>query len=296
MFDSEISLKSRVLQLVRRGPSEVNWTPPALGFGNHLYMWLHAWNQQQAGVKSRILLHESMATWLSAFPALRLLTVERGKVGLTDRRVVVWGQRFGSEFLEQELRQFIENCLLESPTMKQAVSSARLELPAGRLVVNVRRGDYYSVPKFFRDYGMDVKSYVEKAVSEAAARSEVNGVRVVSDDPEWCRQNLGVLHRYGPVDFGPENRTPLADLSTLAAAETLILANSTFSYWGAYINGVLRSGDQKNIWAPAFHNRRMNGGLAWQLDPSWNVIGDLPGGWEPPEASIAAFTDGLKLP
>jgi hypothetical protein len=292
MLDADETLRSRVLRLVRRGSGEVNWVPPALGLGNHLYMWLHAWTRQQSGVNSRILFHESMRTWLHEFPSLRPLTVERGRVGLTDRRVIVWGQSFGTEFTEEELQQFIESCLLESQTMKEALSDARLSLPAGRLVVNVRRGDYYSVPEFLRSHGMNVKSYVGVAVLKAAAQSEINGVRVVSDDPHWCRENLTGLRQYGPVDFGPESRTPLGDLATLAAAETLVLANSTFSYWGAYINGVLSSRDQNTIWAPAFHARNFNHGQAWHLDPKWNVIDDLPGGWVPPETSLPSSLSG----
>lgn len=281
--------KSRVLDSVRRGPNEVNWTPPALGFGNHLYMWLHAWKRQQAGVKSCVLIHKSMEPWLSTFPELRRLSVSRRDVGFFDRRFISSGQSFGTEFSELELQGFISSCLLESTSFKAELSRARQGLAGRSLVVNVRRGDYYSVPEFCTIYGMNIESFVQEAVSRVAAEIDITGVRVVSDDPKWCRDNLGVLNDYGPVDYGTEERTPLRDLATLAAADTLILANSTFSYWGAYINNVLRSAQSPcNVWAPAFHGRHpashsryVGEGLAWQLDPNWNVIDDLPYGWEP---------------
>ena len=42
------------------------------------------------------------------------------------------------------------------------------------------------------------------------------------------------------------------DLAVLACAKRLILANSTFSYWGAFIAQVLGA-QLENIVAPAFH-------------------------------------------
>lgn len=277
-------IKSWVLGSLRRGPREVNWVPPALGFGNHLYMWLYAWSRQQAGTQSRILYHESMGPWLAAFPRLIPLTIRREDVGLTDRRIIVWGQRFGDEFSPEDLKEFTESCLLVSGIMQNAIDEARTGLDEATLVVNVRRGDYYSVPKFLAQYGMNVTSYVHAAASEAAIGREVSKIRVVSDDPEWCRMNLKSLNQIAPVDFGPMVHSPLADFATLAVADSLVLANSTFSYWGAHLNNVLRDGGYDCIWAPRFHARHRDGGRAWQLDPRWNIIEDVPGGWEPPES------------
>ncbi|MEA3550262.1 alpha-1,2-fucosyltransferase [Pseudarthrobacter sp. C1] len=169
--------------------------------------------------------------------------------------------------------------------MQSALADARVSLPRYSVVVNVRRGDYYSVPRFHRNYGMDIKSYVQSALSEAAALSNFQHVRIVSDDPQWCRENLRQLEHYGSVDFGPDHRTPMSDLAVLSTADTLVLANSTFSYWGAYINGFLHRNEQSQIWAPRFHARFHNHGNAWQLDPQWNVIESLPGGWASPEAA-----------
>lgn len=281
MRSPNVPFKTRALDLLRRGPGEVDWVPPGLGFGNHLYMWLYAWKRQQAGIESRILLHESMRPWLDALPGLKPLTIHRQQVKLTDRRIIVWGQEFGVDFTEGEIAKFISNCLLDSPVLQSALVATRRELLPSTLTINVRRGDYYSVPKFFHKYGMNVNAYVEAAVSEASATMRIKKIRIVSDDLQWCRDNLAKLEEYGPIDFGPENRTPIGDFATLIAAETLVLANSTFSYWAGYINSVIYPKEKSSIWAPRFHARGHNYGRAWQLDPKWNVIEDLPGGWDP---------------
>lgn len=283
MPSSNIPLKTRAFELLRRGPDEVDWVPPGLGFGNHMYMWLYAWKRQQEGVKSRILLHDSMLPWLSVFPALEPLTVQRQRVKLTDRRVMVWGQEFGIDFTEEEIVGFINDCILGSQLVQRDVTAAARNVTPGTLTINVRRGDYYKVPDFFQKYGMNVKAYVETAASHAASQSSISNIRVVSDDPQWCRDNLVELQKYGPMDFGPENRTPMGDFASLIAAETLVLANSTFSYWAGHINSVIYPKGASSIWAPRFHARHRNNGRAWQLDPKWNIIENLPGGWEPSE-------------
>lgn len=64
----------------------------------------------------------------------------------------------------------------------------------------------------------------------------------------------------------------------------LIGTNSTFSYWGGYVGDALRGDDQeRRVVMPWFHQRTLNDGAADQLDPSWTIITDPPGGWDEPQ-------------
>lgn len=276
-------VRNAVLHKLRRGPGEVNWVPSELGFGNHLYMWLHAWLRQQSGIPSRILYHESMAPWLQIFPRLAPLTARRKEVRLSDRRFILWGQTFGDEFSGDALEDFIKECLLGSEDLRGSLTRAQADLDDETLVINVRRGDYYSVPKFFERYGMNIEAYLAVAVEEVAEKHPIGRLRLISDDVGWCRLNLAFLDRFAPLDFGPRGHGPLFDLAMLTGAHSLVLANSTFSYWGAYLNNVFHGGGYDRVWAPIFHARHLNDGRAWQLDPRWNVIDQLPGGWDPPD-------------
>lgn len=58
------------------------------------------------------------------------------------------------------------------------------------------------------------------------------------------------------------------------------MTNSTFSYWCAYISNVLHRDNYAEVYAPWFHARTIDGGRAYQLDPRWSVITDIPGGWD----------------
>ena len=65
----------------------------------------------------------------------------------------------------------------------------------------------------------------------------------------------------------------------LACSKRLILANSTFSYWGAFIAQVLGA-QLENIVAPAFHQGDVPTASELWRDPRWNFIHEIDGGWQ----------------
>ena len=58
---------------------------------------------------------------------------------------------------------------------------------------------------------------------------------IFSDAPEWCRETFR-----GPrcriVDLGASRVDPINDLRLMSACRHNIIANSTFSWWGAWLN------------------------------------------------------------
>ena len=89
--------------------------------------------------------------------------------------------------------------------------------------LHVRRGDYVGHNGFFAN--LPVAYYTE-------AMSLTRGPYVVfSDDIAWCRANLP-----GDCVF-MENNRDYEDLFLMAACDEHIVANSTFSWWGAWIGG-----------------------------------------------------------
>ena len=55
---------------------------------------------------------------------------------------------------------------------------------------------------------------------------------IFSDDPEWCKEKFKDNPRVQVMDKGNE----IEDFNLLASCKDLIIANSTFSYWAAYLN------------------------------------------------------------
>jgi len=101
--------------------------------------------------------------------------------------------------------------------------------------VHVRRGDYSSSKnnKIFNSLGVDYYLGGLKILMEKFPGSKVF---LFSDDPEWVRANLGpsipdatlVSHNFGENSYW--------DMMLMSNADHHIIANSSFSWWGAWLN------------------------------------------------------------
>ena len=97
-----------------------------------------------------------------------------------------------------------------------------------RTAVHVRRG-------FAVEYGAHQTlpmAYYEQALDEIRSEHPGTVPVVFSDDPPWCRKHLpieGAVIVEGSPDW--------ADLILMADCECHITANSTFSWWAAFLSG-----------------------------------------------------------
>lgn len=97
--------------------------------------------------------------------------------------------------------------------------------------LHVRRGDYVSRPKINQLMGTCSMAYYEAAL----ARIPGNGtVFVFSDDIAWAKAHLPQTRRMIFVGEAPP-RSGLADLWLMTLARHHIIANSSFSWWGAWL-------------------------------------------------------------
>jgi hypothetical protein len=266
---------------IRRGPRTVLWTQPTAHLGNFLYDWMHAFEQRAQAIDMVCLRTPPMDRWLPVFGdrAAELL-VESHDVRLTDRREKGLHNEFGPHFDEHVLARFIEGFLEPSGVLDIDAVPAALQVTERDVVVNVRRGDYVSNPANWRAYGFDVGDYLRVALARSV---EVGGpirrILVVSDGIEWCQAHLGWLADHcETLDFEDSGQPPEVHLALLSHAPRLVLANSTFSYWGGYTSA-WRFGDPTQVVAPWFHVRTALDGAAWQLDPRWSIVKEIPSGW-----------------
>ena len=91
--------------------------------------------------------------------------------------------------------------------------------------VNVRRGDYCYIP---HKLPVCSKDYFKKAMKMFPANSRFV---FISDDLAWCKK-----HFRGRNVYFLENSNPLFDLYAQTLCTDNIISNSTFSWWGAYLN------------------------------------------------------------
>lgn len=92
--------------------------------------------------------------------------------------------------------------------------------------VHVRRGDYLEL----RDYHpVQPLEYFTYHIENSKG---IDAFLVFSDDPDWCRSNLGGIPRTEIV-YG---NTPVEDMEIMTGCERHIISNSSFSWWGAYLS------------------------------------------------------------
>lgn len=96
------------------------------------------------------------------------------------------------------------------------------------VAVHVRRGDYLQLSQYHPVLPVE---YYNEAMDHFPDRSFV----VFSDDPEWCAQAIKGIWQdrrmvlfHSPHDF--------IDLYLMSQCEDFIIANSTYSWWGAWLN------------------------------------------------------------
>jgi hypothetical protein len=102
-----------------------------------------------------------------------------------------------------------------------------------RNVVQIRMGDMARNENVRRMHGIISESYLSKALASLAINLEE--YTVVSDDFDSLRSELPEFHRLKIKRA--ESNSDLEDLYILSKANNLIISNSTFGWWGAWLGG-----------------------------------------------------------
>ena len=95
--------------------------------------------------------------------------------------------------------------------------------------LHVRRGNYLNLKNF---NVLDIDYYM-KAVEYMRKNVEKPTFYIFSDDLEWCKNSLGFLDNCIFVD---STKTEIDDLKLMSFCKHNIIANSSFSWWGAWLN------------------------------------------------------------
>lgn len=99
--------------------------------------------------------------------------------------------------------------------------------------LHVRRGDYFSTP-YSERYAVCDQAYYERALDKALSKRDDGTLFVFSDEPDWVRKHLRLPPATKVIDNEAIN--PLWYILLMAQCKDNILSNSSFSWWGAYLN------------------------------------------------------------
>lgn len=103
------------------------------------------------------------------------------------------------------------------------------------ICVHVRRGDYHKNATTRKIYGdICTLDYYQKAITKAKEEIENPNFFFFSDDMDYVRESFD-LENSIIVDINKSEKS-FFDMYLMAHAGNMILANSTFSCWAAYLN------------------------------------------------------------
>lgn len=130
---------------------------------------------------------------------------------------------------------------LQSKNADFAMQIARVDAVS----LHIRRGDYISNPKNVVTHGVCSIEYYQAAIIHIAKHIKTPHFFVFSDDIAWVKNNLKLdfPHEYVEHNQGKESYN---DMRLMSLCKHNIIANSSFSWWGAWLN----SNAEKTVIAP----------------------------------------------
>lgn len=153
-------------------------------------------------------------------------------------------------------------------TLKNSLNGLNKEIAdkisdTNSISIHIRRGDYQVNKDTKKIHGVCSLNYYYKAIEFMSKKIEMPFFFIFSDDIEWVKSNLHINYAHLFVEhnseFNGERYTANKnheDLRLMSLCRNNIIANSSFSWWGAWLN----NNPQKIIVAPTnwYNNNELN--------------------------------------
>ena len=181
---------------------------------------------------------------------------------LMHRTGLFWGYYQSPRYFEHIRPQLLREFSLKTPmdAANQEMLN-KIKRTPNAVSLHVRRGDYLKCQDSFYLCDLD---YYAAAMEYIAARVENPHFFLFSDDIEWVMNNLKTKFPCTPVAINSGD-TGYFDIELMKHCRHNIIANSTFSWWGAWLN----PNPDKIVIAPQKWARP-------PVHPEWNIY---PDGW-----------------
>lgn len=99
--------------------------------------------------------------------------------------------------------------------------------------LHVRRGDYVKNPATAAIHGLCSLDYYNAAIQHVLRRVDNPVFFIFSDDMPWVKKNLALA---APTHHVEHNAQAYHDMHLMSLCKHHVIANSSFSWWGAWLN------------------------------------------------------------
>lgn len=127
------------------------------------------------------------------------------------------------------------------------------------IAIHVRRGDYVSLPSAANYHGSLPLDYYCKGIEIMKMKFPNSTYFVFSDDIDWCKSDLALGERAVYVDHN-KSTDAWQDLVLMSSCHHHIIANSSFSWWGAWLGNQGHTSEYQTVIYPKnwFKGRAVN--------------------------------------
>lgn len=134
------------------------------------------------------------------------------------------------------------------------------------VVLHIRRGDYFSNPQAAATHAVSLESYYRRAIERLCGDEAAYQFIVYSDDPDPLAHFPSI--QLTNVELCSSALSdPYTDLLAMSCAKNLVIANSTYSWWSAYL-----ASPSAKICAPNRWFKTKDVDLTSLFPPNWSVI------------------------
>lgn len=146
---------------------------------------------------------------------------------------------FEGYFQNEKYFNSLRDSLLKHFSLKEPLNEKNQSIlsqikQTNSISIHVRRGDYITLDYANKIHGVCPIEYYEKAIKYISQRVENPHFFIFSDDINWVNENLKIQYPYTVIDFN-QNKGWL-DMNLMKNCKHNITANSSFSWWGAWLN------------------------------------------------------------
>jgi len=153
----------------------------------------------------------------------------------SKKKVFLKGGWQSEKYFKLYAKEIRNNLHLKNALVERVIEKANALKIENSVAVHVRRGDYLRKKIIYEWHGVMEKDYYAKAFEALDSKTKNLKVYYFTDDADWVLKNLLPLQK-GEIVSGNITQTHYEDLYLMSHCRNNIIANSSFSWWGAWLN------------------------------------------------------------
>ena len=169
------------------------------------------------------------------------------------------------KYFENNQKNIFKDLQIITPQSKKNIKILENISKTNSVSLHIRRGDYVTNSAYNMKHGTCSLDYYKKSVDYLSKSLNKNfTIFAFSDDPEWVFKNLKLPMDIQFIEHNSSKKN-YEDLRLMSQCNHNIIANSSFSWWGAWLN----KSPKRTIISPK----------EWYIDKNIKNIDIIPNNW-----------------